>query len=90
MTRLINLFSSVKLFLTLSALMLAAFLLGGVIPQGEAPQAYQEMFGRVGGVWVLNLRLNGVFSSSWFLALMCGGALNILACTVKQWKLLKI
>ena len=65
-------------------------MLGGVIPQGEAPQAYQEMFGRVGGVWVLNLRLNGVFSSSWFLALMCGGALNILACTVKQWKLLKL
>ncbi|MBU2573972.1 MAG: cytochrome c biogenesis protein ResB [Elusimicrobia bacterium] len=87
---LINTFASVRLFFTLSALMLAAFILGGVIPQGESPQAYQEMFGRLGGAWVMNLRFNNVFSSFWFLALMAGGALNILACTVKQWKVLKL
>ena len=90
MTSLINRLSSVKLFFTLSALMLAAFLIGGVIPQGESPQAYQEMFGSVGGAWVLKLRFNNVFASFWFLALMAGGALNILACTVKQWKVLKL
>lgn len=90
MTKLVNTLSSVKLFFTLSALMLVAFLLGGVIPQGEAPQAYQDMFGAVGGAWVLNLRFNNVFSSAWFLLLMAGGALNMLACTVKQWKVLKL
>ncbi len=87
--KLIKTFSSVKLFFTLSALMLAAFLLGGVIPQGEAPQAYQEMFGRLGGNLVVNLRLNDVFSSFLFLLLMAGGFLNILACTINQWKVLK-
>lgn len=88
--KLINILSSIKFFFTLSALMLAAFILGGVIPQGEAPQTYQEMFGRLGGAWVMNLRFNNVFSSFWFLALMGGGFLNILACTVKQWKVLKL
>lgn len=70
--------------------MLAAFLIGGVIPQGESPKAYQEMFGRIGGDWIMNLRLNNIFSSFWFLALMACGALNILACTIKQWKVLKL
>lgn len=88
--KLINTLASVKFFFTLSALMLAAFLLGGVIPQGEPPQAYAEMFGRLGGAWVMNLRFNNVFSSSWFLALMAGGFLNMLACTVKQWKVLRL
>ncbi|OGS13917.1 MAG: hypothetical protein A3J70_09090 [Elusimicrobia bacterium RIFCSPHIGHO2_02_FULL_61_10] len=87
--KLLNSLSSIKFFFALSALMLLAFLLGGVIPQGESPEAYQEMFGRIGGAWLKNLRLNNVFSSYWFLALMAGGALNILACTVKQWKVLK-
>ncbi len=90
MTKLINSLSSVRFFFVLSGLMLAAFLLGGVIPQGESPEAYQEMFGRIGGAWLMNLRLNNVFSSYWFLALMAGGALNITACTVKQWKVLKL
>ncbi|MBI4682082.1 MAG: cytochrome c biogenesis protein ResB [Nitrospirae bacterium] len=89
-TKLINTLSSIRLFFTLSALMLAAFLIGGVIPQGESPEAYQEMFGRIGGDWIMNLRLNNIFSSFWFLALMACGSLNILACTIKQWKALKL
>ena len=88
--KLINPLASVKFFFVLSALMLAAFLLGGVIPQGQSPEAYQEMFGRLGGAWVLNLRFDNVFSSYWFLALMAGGFLNMLACTVKQWKVLRL
>ena len=88
--KLLNTFSSIKFFFTLSALMLAAFILGGVIPQGESPQAYQEMFGSLGGAWIMNVRLNNVFSSFWFLALMAGCALNMLACTVKQWKVLRL
>ena len=90
MTKLLNYLSSIRLFLALSALMLAAFLLGGVIPQGESPEAYQELLGRTGGALVMTLRLNNVFYSSWFLALMAGGFLNMLACTVKQWKVLKL
>src|SRR3989338_6253897 len=90
MMKLLNSLSSVRLFFALSGLMLAAFLIGGVIPQGEPPEAYMEMFGRIGGAWVTNLRLNNVFSSYWFLALMAGGFLNMLACTVKQWKILRL
>ncbi len=88
--KLINKLASIQFFFTLSALMLIAFLLGGVIPQGEAPEAYQQMFGRLGGNLVVALRFNNVFSSFWFLALMAGGALNMVACTVKQWKVLKL
>jgi len=88
--KLINTLASVRLFFTLSALTLAAFLLGGVIPQGEAPEAYREMFGSVGAHWIESLQFNSVFSSFWFLALMGGGALNIIACTIKQWKMLKL
>lgn len=65
-------------------------MLGGLIPQGQSPEAYREMFGRIGGGWITGLRLNNVFSSYWFLALMVGGLLNMLACTVKQWKILKL
>ncbi len=90
MTKLLNYLSSIRLFFALSALMLAAFLLGGVIPQGESPEAYQELLGRAGGALVMTLRLNNVFYSSWFLALMAGGFLNMLACTVKQWKVLRL
>lgn len=88
--KLINTLASVKFFFVLSALMLAAFLLGGVIPQGESPDAYREMFGRLGGAWVINLRFDNVFSSFWFLGLMAGGFLNMLACTAKQWKVLRL
>ena len=55
-----------------------------------SPEAYREMFGRLGGAWIMNLRFDNVFSSFWFLALMAGGALNMLACTVKQWKVLRL
>ncbi|MBI4351176.1 MAG: cytochrome c biogenesis protein ResB [Elusimicrobia bacterium] len=88
--KLINNLASVRFFFILSALMLGAFLLGGVIPQGEAAENYKEMFGRIGGAWVINLRLNNVFSSRWFLLILAGGFLNMLACTVKQWKVLKL
>ena len=90
MMKLLNNLASVRLFFALSGLMLAAFLIGGVIPQGEPPEAYMEMFGRIGGGWITGLRFNNVFSSYWFLVLMAGGALNIIACTVKQWKVLRL
>ncbi len=88
--KLIKPLSSIKFFFVLSGLMLAAFIIGGVVPQGESHQAYQEMFGPIGGNWVVYLRFNNVFSSFWFLALMAGGFLNMLACTVRQWKVLKL
>ena len=88
--KLINALSSLNLFIVLSAAILAAFLVGGVFPQGLSPQEYQEMFGRVGAAWVAKLRFNDVFSSFWFLALMAGAAVNLSACSVKQRKLIRL
>ena len=82
--------SSIKLFIALSALILAAFFIGGVFPQGLSPQEYQAMFGRVGATWIAKARFNDVFSSFWFLALMAGAVINLLACTIRQWKLIKL
>lgn len=90
MNKIINTLSSVRLFFIFSVVLLLAFVIGGVIPQGQSPEQYQEMFGSVGGAWVYKFRLYDVFSSLWFLAIMAGAALNILACTIKQWKLLKM
>ena len=88
--KILDALSSVKLFFALCALLLAAFLAGGLFPQGLAPDQYREMFGRVGAAWLLKARLNDVFSSPWFLALMAGAAVNLLACTIKQWRLIKL
>ncbi|MFA6434663.1 MAG: cytochrome c biogenesis protein ResB [Elusimicrobiales bacterium] len=88
--KILNALSSIKLFLILSALILAAFVIGGVFPQGLSPQEYQEMFGRVGAAWIARSRFNDVFSGFWFLALMAGALINLLACTVKQWKPLRL
>jgi len=89
MNKIINSLSSIRLFFAFSIILLFAFLLGGLIPQGQPLDAYHDMFGHIGGAWVVDLRLNDVFSSFWFLAIMAGAAFNITACTIKQWKTIK-
>ena len=90
MTKILDALSSLKLFFVLCGLLLAAFLAGGLFPQGLSPQEYHEMFGSVGAAWITKARLNDVFSSPWFLLLMAGTVVNLLACTVKQWKLIRL
>lgn len=80
---------SIKVFFVLAALLLLAFVLGGVIPQGLSANEYREMFGSVGGAWVTKFRLSNVFASPLFLALVLAAAANLLACTIKQWKIVK-
>jgi cytochrome c biogenesis protein ResB len=88
--RIVDTLSSTKLFFAIAALILAAFLAGGVFPQGLSMLEYREMLGRVGAEWITKLRFNDVFLSSWFLALMAGAAINLLACTIKQRRLIRL
>jgi len=87
--KIFNKVASIYVFFALSALLLFAFLIGGVIPQGLQPGEYAEMFGRVGSAWVLKGGLGRVFSSWWFLALIAAAAVNLLACTLKQWRIVR-
>ncbi|MDA8243565.1 MAG: cytochrome c biogenesis protein ResB [Elusimicrobia bacterium] len=89
MKKIIDQLASLKFFFIISGLLLAAFIIGGVIPQGQSPEDYKAMLGSFGTLLVMNLRLDNVFSSPWFLLLLAAGALNMLACTVKQWKVLR-
>jgi len=89
MKSILDLLSSTRLFIALAALLLGAFALGGLFPQGLAPQQYQEMFGRVGASLVSRLGLHNVFASGWFLALLGAAGLNLLACTAARWQLIK-
>lgn len=89
MKKLIDKLASLQFFFIISGLLLVAFIIGGVIPQGQNPEDYKAMLGSFGTLLVMNLRLDNVFSSAWFMVLLLAGALNMLACTVKQWKVLK-
>jgi len=84
--KIVDILSSIKLSIALSAVILAAFLIGGIFPQGLPPQEYQELFGRIGAALADKFGLNDVFCSRWFLALMAGAALNLSACTLKRRK----
>ena len=88
--KILNLLSSVKIFIIMAALVLAACFIGGVLPQGLQPREYEAMFGQVAGLLVTKSGLSNVFSSVWFLMLMTGAAVNLLACTVKQWKFIRL
>lgn len=90
MKNILDSLSSTRLFIALAVLLLGAFALGGLFPQGLAPQQYQEMFGRVGASLVARLRLHDVFSSGWFLALLAAAGINLLACTASRWRLIKV
>ncbi len=90
MPKIIDFLSSIKLFMGLIALILAAFLLGGIFPQGLSPQEYQAQFGQGGAAWLLKSGVDNVFSSPWFLALMAAAAANLLACTVRRWRPLRL
>lgn len=81
-----NRLSSIRLFFFSAILLLLACALGGIIPQGEPPEKYHEMFGHVLGPWIVSLGMAQVFQSFWFSSLLALSALNLAACSVKRWK----
>jgi len=57
------------------------FIAGTIIPQSGAPQAYELIYGRFGAMLVRIAGLDDAYHSTWFLLLLTGLWLNLLACT---------
>ena len=98
-------FSLKKIFLSISSLKTAIFLLlliagssalGTLIPQNQTPQKYIEvfkehpLFGFVNGNMILLLELDHIYSSIWFLFLLLWLGLALSICSYRrQWPILK-
>lgn len=81
--------SSVRLFFWLIGLILAACVVGAVVPQGEMPERYAVMFGAPAARLIAALGLHRVFSSAWFLTLLAGLGLNLAACSISRLKTIR-
>ena len=84
--RLLDLLASVKFAVTLIVVIAAACVLGTILPQGAETAAYVQknpgaterlaLFGKLG--------LTHLFSSWWFIALLCVLAGSVMACSVRR------
>ena len=86
--RLLERLGAIRLFFITSILILAACILGGVIPQGQPIERYQEMFGPALTGWIGRLGLNNLFGSFWFLGLLALAGVNLAACSLRRYKAL--
>ncbi|MDD8039828.1 MAG: cytochrome c biogenesis protein ResB [Acidobacteriota bacterium] len=83
MKTIIRFFSSLKLAIVLLILLVAASILGTLIPQGREAADYAARYGRLAEPMV-KLRLTDLFRSVWFLGLMALFGLNIAVCTATR------
>lgn len=76
--------SSTRLAIFMLILLTLVSVIGMAVPQGLPPEAYYNKLGRgVGGV-LLFLRLDHLFSTAWFYAMLGVLSLNLLACIVNR------
>ncbi len=64
-----------------------ANLVGILVPQGAAPQAYLEKYGLLLGALVIKAGLHHVFSSTWYLLLLALLIVSAGACARRIWRL---
>jgi len=83
MKKIIHFFSAVKLAIVLIILLVAASIMGTLIPQGRDMAEYAARYGRLGEPLV-RLQFTNIFRSVWFLGLMAVFELNIIACTLTR------
>ena len=94
--RLAALLSDLRLAIVLLLLIAIASAIGTILPQGEDPSLYLERFnadpwlGLVNGDRMLQLQLDRVYSSGWFLALLGWLGLALILCSWRrQWPALQ-
>ena len=90
--RLFALLSDLRLAILLLLLIAIASALGTILPQNEAPELYLERFdadpwlGLINGKHLLQLQLNHIYSSQWFLGLLAWLGLALTLCSWRrQW-----
>lgn len=84
-------FSSVKLALFTLALLAATSIIGTLIPQSKPQDFYIQKYGANLAELFQQANFVDMYSSSWFLSLLCVLAINLLICSLdrfpKVWKL---
>jgi cytochrome c biogenesis protein len=83
MKAIIRFFSSVRLAIVLIILLVAASILGTLIPQGRDAADYAARYGRLAETMV-RLQFTDLFRSFWFLGLLGLFGLNIIVCTLAR------
>ena len=83
--KVLRLFSSMKLALLLLGLIVAACVLGGLIPQGAQPAVYEAQYGRGLAQALQAARLNGIFTAWWFLLLVGLLMVNLCLCSLLRF-----
>lgn len=76
--------ASIRLFFWLLGLILVACVVGAVVPQGEASEKYDAMFGTTAAHLILGMGLDKMFSSAWFTLLLAALGVNLTACSVQR------
>jgi cytochrome c biogenesis protein len=79
-----NYFSSVKLAIFLLIIITLASIIGTLIPQNRSLDEYVAHYGQWGNLFN-RLQITKLYQSSWFIALLCLLALNIIVCTLTRF-----
>tara|TARA_Y100001968_G_scaffold176520_1_gene161716 strand:+ start:3676 stop:4962 length:1287 start_codon:yes stop_codon:yes gene_type:complete len=94
--RTLSFLSNLKVAIGLLIIIAISSAIGTSIPQGESPEKYidkydiQPWLGLIKGKVLLALELDHIYSSYWFLALLCWLGLALISCSWKrQWPMLK-
>jgi len=87
-----NFFASVKLALFTLFTLAVASIIGTIVPQNEEPFRYVELYGpNVAKVFEM-LQIPDMYSSWWFVGLLCLFSLNLTVCTIERfphiWKII--
>jgi cytochrome c biogenesis protein len=83
MKSLLEFFNSVKLAIFLLFIITITSILGTFIPQNRSLDEYVARWGQLGNLFN-RLQLTKLYQSSWFIALLCLFALNIIVCTLTR------
>jgi len=76
-----NFFTSIKVAIVLLILLIAASILGTLIPQGRTGQEYLVRYGQLGGLFE-KLQFTRLYQSFWYIAILALFSLNIIVCTL--------
>ncbi|MEK7774022.1 MAG: cytochrome c biogenesis protein ResB [Deltaproteobacteria bacterium] len=78
-------FNSLKLTLFVLITLAVVSIFGTVVEQNQPVEAYLARYGEKWTNIILNLRLNDMYHSYWFLALLTALTLNIIVCTFERF-----
>ena len=76
-----NFFTSIKVAIVLLIILIAASVLGTLIPQERTGQEYLIRYGQLGGLFQ-KLQFTRLYQSIWYIAILALFSLNIIICTL--------